>query len=535
MNRKERRALGKQAPDRHTEAVQGAYSLYMQGNLAAAETRLRQVLAEAPKQTEAMRLLGEVLADRGQFDASIALLRRLIGMEPRNFQAHYALGNAYRLSLQLELAIAAYRASIALEARFAGPHHGLGAALRSAGQERQALPHYREAVRLQPDWAIGWRDLGLNLALLGDLAGAQEALQRAVKLQPGLGDAQRHLAALRQNPAGAQEIADLTARARDPRLAAAERVEMLFALGRLTEKNRDFDAAFGHVEAANKLLRGQLQNAGRAFDPARLKADIDRIIATFSTDVFKPYTGWGNGSEAPVFIVGMPRAGSTLFEQIAASHSEVFGAGERQEIGGISNRIGWAPSPAWTREAIAASAAEYLAAVPMPPGMARSIDKMPDNIFQLGLIAVLFPNARVIFCERDRRDLALSCYFQRFAQPYGFDTDLRDIALRIQALDRLRSHWLQALPLRCMTFSYEGLLKDPATQARRLIEFLSLNWEDKCLAFHETDRVVRTASWAQVRKPLYQDSLDRWKNYRAHLQPLFYALGVDGESPQDPD
>jgi tetratricopeptide (TPR) repeat protein len=507
----------------------------MQGNLTAAETRLRQVLAAAPGHTEAMRLLGELLTDRGQFEASIALLRRLIGSQPRNFHAHYAIGNAYRLSGKLELAIAAYSTSIALEARFAGAHHGLGAAQRSAGQERQALPHYREAMRLQPDWAIGWRDLGLNLALLGDLTGAENAFQRAVTLQPGLGDAQRHLAAIRQNPASAREIADLTASARDSRLAAAERVELLFALGRLAEKNRDFDAAFEHFEAANKLLRGLLQNAGSGFNPARLKADIDRIIAAFSTEVFETYAGLGNGSEAPVFIVGMPRAGSTLFEQIAASHSEVFGAGERQEIGGITNRIGWAPSPAWTREGIAASAAEYLAAVPGAAGMTRIIDKMPDNIFQLGLIAVLFPNARVIFCERDRRDLAISCYFQRFAQPYGFDTDLRDIALRIQELDRLRSHWLRVLPLRCLTFSYEGLLKDPATQARRLIEFLGLNWEDKCLAFHETDRVVRTASWAQVRKPLYQDSLDRWKNYAAHLGPLFDALPVDSANTQVPE
>ncbi len=535
MNRKERRALGKQAPDRHTEAVQGAYTLYMQGNLTAAETRLRQVLAEAPKQTEAMRLLGEVLTDRGQFDASIALLRRLIGVQPRNFQAHYALGNAYRLSGQLELAIAAYRASIALEARFGGPHHGLGAALRSAGQERQALPHYREAVRLQPDWAIGWRDLGLNLALLGDLTGAEDALQRAVRLQPGLGDAQRHLAAIRQEPAGAPEIADLTARAKDPRSAPAERIEMLFALGRMAEKAKDFETAFSHFEAANKLLRGQLQNAGRAFDPARLKADVNRIIASFSAAAFEPYADFGNASEAPVFIVGMPRAGSSLFEQIAASHSGVFGAGERREIGSISNRIGWAPAPAWTREAIAAAAAEYLAAVPVAHGITRIIDKMPDNIFQLGLIAVLFPSARVIFCERDPRDLALSCYFQHFAQPYAFDTDLTDIALRIRELDRLRSHWLQVLPLRCLTFSYEGLLNDPATQARRLIEFLGLNWEEKCLAFHETDRVVRTASWAQVRKPLYQDSLDRWKNYAAHLRPLFDVLPGDDRTAQGPE
>ena len=169
--------------------------------------------------------------------------------------------------------------------------------------------------------------------------------------------------------------------------------------------------------------------------------------------------------------------------------------------------------------------------MPIAPGITRIIDKMPDNIFQLGLIAVLFPNARVIFCERDSRDLALSCYFQHFAQPYAFDTDLTDTASRIRALDRLRAQWLQVLPLRCMIFSYERLLKDPEIQARRLIEFLGLNWEQKCLAFHETDRVVRTASWAQVRKPLYQDSVERWKNYESHLQPLFDALEAD--SPEN--
>ncbi len=535
MNRKERRALGKTAPGRHSAAIQGAYTLYMQGNLPAAETRLRQVLAEAPGEPDAMRLLGELLADRGEYDASIALLRRLIGAQPRNFQAHYAIGNAYRLSGQLELAIAAYRSSIALEPRFAGTHHGLAAALRTAGQERQALPHYHEAMRLQPDWAIGWRDLGLNLALLGDLAGAEEALGRAVKLQPGLGDAQRHLAALRQKPASQQELADLAAKARDSRLPAIQRVELLFALGRITEKSGEFNAAFGHFEAANKLLRGQLQNAGRAFNAARLKADIDRIIATYSPDSFKPYAGWGNASETPVFIVGMPRAGSSLFEQIAASHSAVFGAGERQEIGAISARLGWAPSPKWTPETIAGGAADYLAAAPAGPGIARVIDKMPDNIFQLGLIAVLFPNARVIFCERDPRDLALSCYFQHFAQPYAFDTDLTDIASRIRGLERLRAHWLQVLPLRCMIFSYEELLKDPEPQAHRLIEFLGLDWEPKCLAFYETERVVRTASWAQVRKPLYQDSVERWKNYSTHLKPLFNALAADGRDTQDPE
>jgi hypothetical protein len=213
----------------------------------------------------------------------------------------------------------------------------------------------------------------------------------------------------------------------------------------------------------------------------------------------------------------MPRSGSSLFEQIAASHPLVFGAGERFGIGAIAQRLGWAPSPAWTPASIAEAADRYLAEVPAD-GAERIIDKMPDNIFQLGLIATLFPNARIIFCERDPRDLALSCFFQHFAQPYGFDTDLEDIGFRIQELERLKSHWLQALPLRCLTFSYEQLLAAPEAESRRLIDFLGLEWDEKCLAFHQTERVVRTASWSQVRKPLYSDSAGRWKNYQAHLE-----------------
>jgi tetratricopeptide (TPR) repeat protein len=523
VNRKERRALGKGAPDRYLQAVQDAYKLYTQGNLPAAEALLRQILAQAPNHADATQLLGEVLTDRGKFNDSITLLQRLLKQQPRHAQAQYALGNALRMSGQMDAAIAAYRKSLGLESGFAGTHHGLAVALNQSGQERDALPYFREAVRLQPDWAIGWRDLGLALALTGDVPGAEAALKRAVTLQPGLGDAQRHLAAIRQDPASTQEIAELTARSQDSRAAPAERTEMLFALGRLADKTGQFDAAFGQFEAANKLLRAQLRNAGRLFDPQKLNADVDRIITAYKPDSFNAFAGWGDATEAPVFIVGMPRAGSSLFEQIAASHGDVFGAGERPDIGAISNRIGWAPSPAWTREAIAAAASEYLAATAQS-GAARIIDKMPDNIFQLGLIAALFPNARIIFCERDARDIAISCYFQHFAQPYGFDTDLTEIALRIRALERLQAHWLQVLPLRCMVLSYEALLQDQEAQARSLIEFLGLDWDEKCLSFHQTERIVRTASWAQVRKPFYKDSVQRWKNYAPHMTAFFTAL-----------
>ncbi len=297
------------------------------------------------------------------------------------------------------------------------------------------------------------------------------------------------------------------------------KTDILFALGKLDDKAGRFDAAFRHFGAANALLRSEQSRAGIRFDRAKLTRDVDKIIAAFPRQSFALRTGWGEPSEVPVFIVGMPRAGSTLFEQIAASHSHVFGAGEQEGIGEAAAALGWEPS-GWDTGKIKARAGDYLLKLRGIGGeAARVIDKMPDNIFQLGLIATLFPRARIVFCDRDCRDVALSCYFQRFSQPLGYDTDLEDCVFRIKEIRRLTAHWQEHLPLKKMTLSYETLLQEPETQARRLIEFLGLDWEPDCLNFHQTERVVRTASWAQVRKPFYQSSNGRWQNY-ANYYPI---------------
>jgi Flp pilus assembly protein TadD len=516
MNRQERRRAEKSGSG--AERVALAYARYRAGDLAAAEAGFRAVLASAPEQPDALRLLGELLADAGRYAEAVALLQRLVALRPRDFVAPYSLGNAYRLAGQNAAAMACYRAALALNPGFAGAHHGLGACLRKAERDAEALEHFRQAVRLQPDWAVAWKDLGLALAVLGDLKMAEAAFARAAAMQPDLGDAQRHLAALRRDAGSDAEVAALEARCTDARVPAGERIEMRFTLGQLAERAGRYEAAFAHFVAGNALLRAW---PGGGFDRARLTAQVDALIAHFTPEVFAARAGWGNASEAPVFIVGMPRAGSTLFEQIAASHSGVFGAGERFGIGEIAGRIGMLPSERWTPASIGEAAAGYLAGLRASAGGAvRVIDKMPDNIFQLGLVAVLFPAARVMFCEREPRDVAISCYFQNFAEMMGFDTDLGDIAFRIRETARLAAHWRAVLPLRWMDQGYEALLADLEGQARRMIGFLGLDWEPQCLRFHETVRPVRTASWSQVRRPLYQNSAGRWRHYAKQLEGL---------------
>ncbi len=511
MNRQERRRLAKTSPDHGAERVAQGFALYQRGDLVTAERLFREVLREAPAQPDALRLLGEILTDRGAFAESIALLSRLIAAHPTNFAGHYSLANAYRLAGQIEPAIQSYSTALRLNPGFAGAHHGLGLALRRVEREPEALASLQAATRLAPDWAIAWRDAGLALAVLGDIPGAQHALQRAVALSPALGDAQRHLAAIRADTPGPDELSALALLSADARLPMNERIDLLFSQGRLAEKQGAHATAFAHFTEANGLLRAQLHNAGKGFNRARLTQDIDSIIATFTQASFNDL---GDESELPVFMVGMPRAGSSLVEQIAASHSQVFGAGEQSTIGAIAGRIGAKPGPAWTRERLAAEAADYLAGLRAKSGDAtRIIDKMPDNIFHLGLIAALFPNARVVFCERDLRDVMISCYFQHFAALHGFDTSLADCAFRAGEVARLSDHWRAVLPLRWMDMSYEALLAEPRAQAQRLVAFLGLEWEERCLNFHETRRTVRTASWSQVRQPLYQHAQGRWRHY----------------------
>ncbi len=262
------------------------------------------------------------------------------------------------------------------------------------------------------------------------------------------------------------------------------------------------------------MLRTTQKAAGITYDRSRISRDVDRIIAAFTPEIFAARKSWGERNKKPVFIVGMPRAGSSLIEQIAASHPQIGGLGESKAIGGIVQNLGWSPSPRWTPATIRATSEKHLRMLESKfPTAARIIDKMPDNIFQLGLIATLFPGAKIIFAARDPRDICLSCFFQHFAEPLGFDTDLADCAHRIRELDRLTAHWRAVLPLETMVLSYDSLIANPESESRMLINFLGLEWDSACLDFHKTARPVRTASWAQVRQPIYASAAGRWQNY----------------------
>jgi tetratricopeptide (TPR) repeat protein len=401
------------------------------------------------------------------------------------------------------------------------------ASLRLAGDLDGAVAHYRQALALAPQSAMAWNLLGTTLQSLGRFDEATDCLRRAVAIKPDLADAYRNLAV--SGELAADEVARIAALAEAGDLPIEERSAAAFTLGKVLDDAGRFDEAFAAYERANAMYRAARAAAGDWFDGAALCQHVDDAIAAFTPEFFATLKGWGVPCEIPVFIVGMPRSGTSLVEQIAASHSRVFGAGELLDIGRLAKELGPSSGEAglrWQKDAIERAAAVHLARLREIGRVAeRVIDKLPDNVLHLGLIATLFPRARVIFCRRDPRDTALSCYFQKFS-PGGlvFSYDLADCGRRHVEIDRLGAHWQRVLPLAMLEIEYEKLVADLAGESRRLISFLGLEWDPGCLEFNRSDRAVETCSMWQVRQPLYDRAVGRWRNYERHLGPLLHAL-----------
>jgi len=386
---------------------------------------------------------------------------------------------------------------------------------------------YRDALALSPDEAPLWNDLGRCFLALGHFDQAADAFRRALAIDPDLTDAYRNLAACQLLPADDPAMGRIAALASNPDLPIEERATAGFAIAKALDDADRFDEAFAAYDSANRLYRAARAAAGDRFDVVELARAIDRSIVDFIPPFFTAVSGWGNPSDLPVFVVGLPRSGTSLVEQIAASHSRVFGAGELRNIGEAAAELG-SPDLPWTQAIVRRVADAQLKRLRNLGGRAdRVIDKMPDNVFMLGVIATLYPAARIIFCRRDPRDVGVSCFFQKFsAGLLTFSYDLADCGRRIRETERLAAHWQRVLPLRCLTIQYESLVADLEGESRRLIEFLGLPWEPACLDFHRTNRAVQTASAWQVRQPLYRRSVGRWRHYQLHLGPLLEELVV---------
>lgn len=543
------------------------------GAPAAAADLARRAIALDPGLAEAHLQLGRALIDLGDDAAAVTPLCQATVLDPKLADAWLHLGVAQMRTHDPRSAANSLVVAQALDPERADAMINLGLALSALdrldeaadwlakavtrapenpaahaasavlanrrGNPLESNVACRHALELAPGRIDIWLLLGSNLAALGRFAEAEACWRKVLAVHPASASVQRGLAGIGRDAESAAETARLRAMLDDAATPLAERIAAGFAAGSMFDRKADYDAAFAAFEGANRLVHASLLKAGRPFDFDMLRRYVDWTISAFPRDGFAATADWGDPSDLPVFIVGMPRSGTSLVEQIAASHHQVFGAGERKDIGDIIRALSGPytqRSPAeWTRDAVRSAASRHVARLQaLGGGATRVIDKLPDNNQVLGQIAVLFPNARVIVCRRDLRDVCLSCYFQHFADGMAWTSKQADLAARARQIERLMKHWRAVLPLRMIEIDYETLVADLEGESRRLIAFLGLEWDPNCLAFDTTERLVTTASYWQVRQPLYKSSVGRWRNYRRHLGPLLHGLTGLVPAGEDP-
>jgi tetratricopeptide (TPR) repeat protein len=404
----------------------------------------------------------------------------------------------------------------------------LGLALYKLGRLNEAIATLEQALRLQPDCPMAQWKLGNALQQLGDFAGAEKAYRVVLRDHPELAETYWQLAHLLQGKLPDADCAALEQCLARAGLSDAERCRLLFGLAQVCDAKGEYAVAATHLRQANALKLAVGRQKGQAYDHGTHERFVETILAVFTPAYFTHVRGFGLPTERPVFIVGLPRSGTTLTEQILAAHSQVFAAGElplgRQSYLALDEQCGFTPPSGLQQGAVRHVAERHLEALEqLNRTAARVVDKMPDNYFYLGLLATLFPKAKFIHCRRDLRDVAVSCWMTYFGDVRWCNHPEHMVA-RFRQYRRLMEHWRAVLPVSVLEVNYEETVADLLGVARRLVEWCGLDWEPACLNFHESGRPVRTSSAVQVRQPIFARSVGRWLNYERDLGPMFDAL-----------
>jgi tetratricopeptide (TPR) repeat protein len=507
-----------------------------------AKAEYLEALRLNPKLALANAHLGLVLQREGQLADALVWIKKGVELEPDNADIWVWMAELYDDMEEPLESIPCWERVIELEPDRAGAYLSLGWALQEEGKLDLARRHYDTAIRLKPDHGGAYLNLGGLHEEIGDLAAAESAFRTALKLQPTYALPHARLATLLRTKMPAEDLAALEERLTDDTLPEGPRGRLLFALAQALDGQGDHARAAQCLREANALtVESNIKR--RDYDPDDHERFMDGLLSGFNPDLFARLAAAGSPSRRPVFVFGLPRSGTTLIEQVLASHSQIHGAGElrlaRRSFEAIPGLLGRSVSPreciplldAPTALSLAKLHLEYLNEYDGGRNP-RIVDKMPDNYMYIGLLSVMFPNAVFIHSRRDLRDIAVSCWMTDF-RSIRWANDQNHIAKRFQQYHRVMNHWKAVLPVPIHEVNYEETVTDLESVARRLIEACGLAWEPTCLEFHRTLRPVRTASVTQVRQPVYQRSVARWKHYESDLGELFAQLPREEEPSSD--
>jgi tetratricopeptide (TPR) repeat protein len=494
-----------------------------------AERCYRQVLEIAPNQPDALNLLGVLAADAGLHGLAIELMRKALMTRPKDPNILNNLGHALSETHQYDEARDQLERALALKPDFDEAKYNLGKVLRFLGETEMALKLWKEV------WDADDR-------VFAALVGITNIYSDEGRFEEAEATAKEVIKRLPHRPAGYISfsqthkfreddgtLAEIESQLKGDTIGEQDKIALHYSAGKICDDLKRFGEAFEHFDLANRM-------ACKTYDYKPVEIYRQRKKTVFSKRFFADRADWGYVSDVPVFIVGMPRTGTTLTEQILAAHPDVFAGGEietRDRLAQLSEDI----SP--TREEFPVSAlkltrfgAELIGRRNVDDLRRRAdrptkriTNKMPHNFELLGLIALTMPGAKIIHCRRNPVDTCLSCWTKNFNDAHGYNRSLADLGRYYRGYADLMDHWRKVLPIQILDVDYESYTTDFEATARRLVDFAGLEWDERCLHFYEVERPVRTASQWQVRQPIYQTSVERWRNYMPHLQPLLDVLG----------
>ncbi|TFI58733.1 sulfotransferase family protein [Sphingomonas parva] len=517
----------------HDPRLFEAASALLDGRLAVAERLLRPHLKEKPTDVAAIRMMAELAARLGRLGDAEALLRRALELAPAFAPARSNLATVlYRQNRPAE---AVEMLDLLLGADPANPAHQnlKAAALGRIGSYEEALGIYEQVLAGHPAQPKVWMSYGHVLKTVGRRDDSIAAYRRALSIAPTLGEVWWSLANLKTVRLGEEDVAAMEAALEADDLDEEDRFHLDFALGKALEDLGRDASAFAHYAEGNRLRRARIE-----YDPDEVSGHVDRCEALFTADFLEARGAEGCPAPDPIFVLGMPRAGSTLIEQILASHSEVEGTMELPDLPALAKRLGGTrqrPERGGYPDCLARLSAEelrglgeeYLARTRVQRKTDRPffIDKMPNNWAHVGLIRLILPNARIIDARRHPLACCFSNFKQHFARGQGFAYDQRELGRYYRDYVRLLAHFDAVMPGHVHRVLHERLIDDPEAEIRRLLAFLDLPFDGRCLRFHETERAVRTASSEQVRRPINREGVDQWRRFEPVLEPLKEALG----------
>lgn len=509
--------------------IEKLVSLYKSRNLTEAENSCTRLLKDNPRMVFLYNIMGLILADQKRFDEAIQYYEKGTKVNPDFAMIYNNLGTVYRIKGEDLKAENSYKKAILLDNKISEPLNNLGNLYRSTGKYTEAIKSFRNAITIKPDFFWSYYNLGISYISMGDFNNAIKSLEKCIEINKYFCPTHRSLSRLKKYTSQDKHFKQMNDLINDSKIIDNNKIELSFALGKAYEDINDFKKSFKYYKNANDLQKNILN-----FSIKKENEEFKNIKNTFNKNIINKSKNTNKLGSNIIFIIGMPRSGTTLIEQIISSHAKVYGGGELNFIPNILKnnlrdadlKLSLENINLFNEDKLISIGNEYLEKIKIINKKNKIItDKLPINFKWVGFIKIILPNAKIIHVKRNSKDNCFSIYKNHFpASKIDFAYDLDDITNFYNLYSDLMTFWHKALPNEIIDVVYEELIVDPKKQIKKLLNFCDLKWDENCVKYYNNKRIINTASDIQARQKLYKSSINSWKKFETDLSPFFKKI-----------